>query len=582
MKAEELTDLGGSVQRPTLLSPIMDLIRRLWKKDPKAAAALAAGQHVGILPKTTRSLVMEKKKKMTKESSLAPKLQKDVIPGGVLHHYRLASITSKKKLAFKSELASVPTPKMVKAWKLPPVKKSKSIQKRHKLKVDAEDWFKHDSPFSVSNAPEGKSITLGHYKDALKEIEAGNLRTRVQVRRFLNSKVKIASISKEAVPVSVIKAGRALRTVAQQGEQTAIRYSPRITGSATIQEGIKDLATWGPRHPYTWVSAALRGFKEGAHSSAGKALQRGVRFAQKSPLARQAYRTTEAGRTGAANLFGKARTSLPPATWGPKQWEQATTKLSSIRRFRLLSKLAEKKTEKTRITGKGEETPQGVGYRKKFFAAKGKVAPRLKAVAVNDPRERAVIVHGDRKDARLQKVLKRTSQAVKKEQGWGTKGVPMKGKGSLKKTTFSKAELDATTGKQGYGEYLKAQGITPTPGHKFYPQRYGLKHIPEGPDYKALQSRPERWEGSLSKKQISQLKGKSPMYAKQYEQSSGLLHKGRPLGAKVKKGPSGWWRMAKKPTRMKPDWSAGRQMADEFTMSLERPSVLKRLSRSSK
>jgi hypothetical protein len=236
--------------------------------------------------------------------------------------------------------------------------------------------------------------------------------------------------------------------------------------------------------------------------------------------------------------------------------------MDNLRKQILLEKLAEKKTENTkqvekaievasdkikadkkeggfrlktrkdsagntRVVGEGGEVPQGVGFRKKFYKALG---TKGEATPVNDPVERDVKIITD--------------------------------KSKLKKHTFTKKELDSLTRKQGYEEYLKRKGITPAPGHKFYPKRYGLKHKPTGPDAKALQSRPERWEGKLSKLQASQLRGKSPMYADQYAKSSGTLH-----GTK----------------RMKPVWSAGRQMADEFTMSLERPSVLKqRLQRVAK
>jgi hypothetical protein len=38
-KKEDILKLKGAVQRPSMLSPIMDMIRKLWRKNPKAAVA---------------------------------------------------------------------------------------------------------------------------------------------------------------------------------------------------------------------------------------------------------------------------------------------------------------------------------------------------------------------------------------------------------------------------------------------------------------------------------------------------------------------------------------------------------------
>jgi len=155
------------------------------------------------------------------------------------------------------------------------------------------------------------------------------------------------------------------------------------------------------------------------------------------------------------------------------------------------------------------EYPQGVGFRKKVFPATATNVPQTGEVILQNPQ------YASNKAA-----LARASNAVRKEKGWGLTSTPLKGLGRSTHTSFTKKELDDLTDLQGYGDYLKRRGITPSPGSEFYPPRYGLKHRPAGPDPVRRQSMPESWSGYLTDRQVRQLKGKEPMYKDQYEKSS--------------------------------------------------------------
>jgi len=188
-KKQDVLKLKGAVQRPSLLSPIMDLIRRLWRKSPRTVVALAAGQQSGVLPKSTRSKMLEKAGMVTTSNSFYPKLVKKPIPGGGSQHFYVHSPV-KEKLAYKAQIMSVPTAKMVKEWDVKPIKVAKKDKKRVKLKQHAEDWYKYDSPYSAKNAPSGAALTNSHFMAALAAINNGELRTKTQVNKYMHSKVK--------------------------------------------------------------------------------------------------------------------------------------------------------------------------------------------------------------------------------------------------------------------------------------------------------------------------------------------------------------------------------------------------------
>jgi len=187
--------LEGAIQRPSLFSPIMDLIRRLWKRDPKT-------------PQATGAKTMEKAGMVTlSKNSSYPRLVKKPIPGGGSQHYYVHSPV-KEKVAYKTQIMSVPTTKMVKEWGVEPVKVNKKGVKRVKLKQHAEDWFKYDSPFSAKNAGGGASLTNSHFMAALEAINKGELRTKTQVNKYMNAKVKTAEVKSYWVQVKRFRSAK--------------------------------------------------------------------------------------------------------------------------------------------------------------------------------------------------------------------------------------------------------------------------------------------------------------------------------------------------------------------------------------
>ena len=170
------------------------------------------------------------------------------------------------------------------------------------------------------------------------------------------------------------------------------------------------------------------------------------------------------------------------------------------------------------VRGEKGQVPQGVSYRKKFHKALAGTGGS--AVAANDPAGGRVLVHGNAKAPKVQSALRKASDLVRKEQGWGTTTKPTGKRTELQHVEISPKALDRTSNRQGYTpEYTASKGWDHTPGRSFYggkTGRYGLKLRKPGAhqDVQKSYARPT-YTGWLSKRQVSQLRGDSPVYQKQ-------------------------------------------------------------------
>ena len=174
----------------------------------------------------------------------------------------------------------------------------------------------------------------------------------------------------------------------------------------------------------------------------------------------------------------------------------------------------------TEIIGKSGQPPQGIGYRKSVHKALGK-APGL---AVNDPVKGTVRFHGDTKDPRVQKALVAGSARARRKRGFETAARPTEEKSALHSAKLTSGEIEQGARRQGFTpEYFKKKGFTPSPHDAFQAKRYRLKPAGQQPEKKpAMSGGSEQtrfqniWKGKLSPKAENQLRGKEPMYRKQY------------------------------------------------------------------
>jgi hypothetical protein len=307
--------------------------------------------------------MLEKAGMVTTSNSFYPKLVKKPIPGGGSQHFYVHSPV-KEKLAYKAQIMSVPTAKMVKEWDVKPIKVAKKDKKRVKLKQHAEDWYKYDSPYSAKNAPSGASLTNSHFMAALAAINNGELRTKTQVNKYMHSKVKTgmpflqqdrpakvkeiySALKRDHPEYSAEKKARIASSKGKYAsiDKEAVMAMPgtiafsnlaKSYGKATVKELVMlehSLVRGGKKkildlaHKPEDVNAIVSTIAHGGDAPAS-ALAHGTSRAitEAIPHAKKGYHAT--------------RKKMPTSTWGKKEWEEAAAKLGSARRVALLVKMS--------------------------------------------------------------------------------------------------------------------------------------------------------------------------------------------------------------------------------------------------
>jgi len=381
-KKKSILKFEGAAKRPSMLSPIMDMIRKLWRKNPKAAVALAAGQQTGVLPETTRAKMIEKSGSVsgfgkalrtaagvtTSGASLHPKLRKKRIAGGGSeHYYSLEPV--KSKLAYKAQIMSVPTAKMVAEWDMKPVEVTKKDKKRVKLKQHAEDWYKYDSPYSAKNAPSGAALSNSHFMAALEAINKGELRTKTQVNKYMHSKVKTAGMpflqqdrpAKVKEIYSALKrdhpeysAEKKARIASSKGKYASIDKEAVMALPGTVAfnnivrkhstDTVKRLGRQALKAEEKLEAGVTAAKLRVAHNPKDtKAIVDTIAAGGDLPAAAVAHGASRAIRSATPHVqkgYSAARKKMPASTWGKKEWEEAAQKLGSARRIAILVKLS--------------------------------------------------------------------------------------------------------------------------------------------------------------------------------------------------------------------------------------------------